>query len=227
MPTALITGANRGIGLELVRQYASGGYTVHACCRTPSEADDLRAVEGPVTIHALDVTDHAAIDALAAAVADPLDVVIANAGVYGPKSDAQSFGSLDYNALRGTLEVNTLGAVKTIEAFAPHTARSEGRKMAAITSQMGSIADASSGSIAYRASKAALNMALAVAAPALKERGVALGLLHPGWVQTDMGGPNGKVTAEESARGLREQVARLAPADKAPFLTYDGRELPW
>ena len=227
MPTALITGANRGIGLELARQYAADGYTVHACCRNPNQASDLRAVTGDVHVHALDVTDHGAVDRLAADLDAPLDVVIANAGVYGPSSEAQSFGSLDYAGLRDTLEVNTLGAVKTIEAFAPHAARSEQKKMAAVTSEMGSIADASGGAIAYRASKAALNMALAVAAPAVRDQGVAVGLFHPGWVQTDMGGPNARITAEESARGLKAQVAALQPSDKAPFLAYDGRELPW
>ena len=227
MPTALITGANRGIGLELARQYAADGYTVHACCRNPSDAKELNAIAGDVRVHALDVTDHAAVDRLASEIGDPLDVVIANAGVYGPKSEAQTFGSLDYGALRDTVEVNTIGAVKTIEAFAPHAARSDQKKMAAITSEMGSIADASGGSTAYRASKAALNMALAVAAPELKRDGVAVGLLHPGWVQTDMGGPNARITPEQSARGLKDQVAGLQPSDKAPFLAHDGREIPW
>ena len=227
MPTALITGANRGIGLELARQYAADGYTVHACCRNPDDAKELNALSGDVHVHALDVTDHEAMDRLASEVAAPLDVVIANAGIYGPKSEAQTFGSLDYAALRDTLEVNTIGAVKTIEAFAPHAARSDQKKMAAITSEMGSIADASGGATAYRASKAALNMALAVAAPELKRDGVAVGLLHPGWVQTDMGGPNARITPEQSARGLKARVAELKPSDKAPFLAHDGREIPW
>ena len=226
MPTALITGANRGIGLELTRQYAADGYTVHACCRTPSQASELRGVEGRVTVHALDVTDHGAVDALASEIGEPLDVVIANAGIYGPDREAQTFGSLDYDAIRQTLETNTLGALKTCEAFLPHAAKAKG-KVAAITSQMGSIDDASSGSTAYRVSKAALNMGLAVAAAEAEPQGVAMALFHPGWVQTDMGGPNGKVTPEESARGLREQIGKLTPQKKAPFLTYDGRTMPW
>ena len=227
MPTALITGANRGIGLELARQYAADGYKVHACCRKPDEASDLAGLAGDVNVHALDVTDHEAVDRLAGEIDEPLDVVIANAGIYGPQGDAQVFGSLDYDGLRHTMEVNTLGAVKTIEAFAPHAKRSDAKKMAAITSEMGSIADASGGVTAYRASKAALNMALAVAAPELKNDGVAVGLLHPGWVQTDMGGPNARITPEESARNMRGQIERLQPSDKAPFLAHDGREIPW
>ena len=227
MPSVLITGANRGIGLELARQYAAEGYTVHACCRKPDEARELKAVDGAVHVHALDVTDHQAVDRLAGLIDGPLDVVIANAGVYGPSSDAQTFGSLDYAALRDTMETNTIGAVKTLEAFAPHAKRSSEKKMAAITSEMGSIGDASGGSTAYRASKAALNMALAVAAPELKRDGVAVALFHPGWVQTDMGGPNARITPEVSAKGLRERIGGLQPADKAPFLAYDGREIPW
>lgn len=227
MPTALVTGANRGIGLELVRAYAADGYRVHACCRAPGGATELDAVAGDVTVHALDVTDHGAVDALAASIGEPVDVLIANAGVYGPKSEAQGFGSLDYGALRSTIETNTIGAIKTCEAFLPHVARSEGKKMVAITSQMGSIGDASGGSIAYRASKTALNMAMAVAAHDVKDQGVAVGLIHPGWVRTDMGGPNGKVTPADSAAGIKAQVGKLRPSDKAPFVTYDGRALPW
>ncbi len=206
MPTALITGANRGIGLALTRQYASEGYRVHACCRTPSEADELTAVEGDVTVHALDVTDHAATDRLAGEVAGPIDVLIANAGVYGPKAEAQSFGSLDYDGLRRTFETNTLGALKTLEAFAEHVAKAKG-KMVAMTSKMGSIDDASGGMIAYRATKAALNMGVCMAAAAMQDRGVAVAVVHPGWVRTDMGGPNGLISAEESAEGIRREGA--------------------
>ena len=227
MPTALITGANRGIGLELTRAYAADGYKVHACCRTPQEADELKAVQGDVRVHQLDVTNHGAVDTLAGEIGEPVDVLIANAGVYGPKSEAQVFGSLDYDALRDTIETNTLGAIKTCEAFLPLVEKSDGRKIAAITSQMGSIDDASGGSTAYRASKTALNMAMAVAAHEVQGRGVAVGLIHPGWVQTDMGGPNGKVTPEESAKGIKAQIEKLRPADKAPFVTYSGESLPW
>ena len=227
MPTVLITGANRGIGLELARGYAGEGYAVHACCRTPGEADELRAVQGDVRVHVLDVTDHAATDALAAGITGPIDVLIANAGVYGPGSDAQAFGTLDYDGMRCAFETNTFGAIKTMEAFAEHVARAEGGRMVAITSKMGSIGDASGGMIAYRASKAALNMATAMAAAAMAPRGVAVAVIHPGWVRTDMGGPNGLVSPEESAAGIRRVIAGLKPTQKAPFLAYDGQEIPW
>ena len=227
MPTVLITGANRGIGLELTRGYAGDGYAVHACCRTPDDADALRAVQGDVRVHALDVTDHAATDELAAELTGPIEVVIANAGVYGPGSEAQAFGSLDYDGMRRAFETNTFGAIKTMEAFAEHVARAEGGRMVAITSKMGSIDDASGGMIAYRAAKAALNMATAMAAAAMAPRGVAVAVVHPGWVRTDMGGPNGLVSPEESAAGIRRVIAGLRPAEKAPFLAYDGQEIPW
>ena len=226
MPTALVTGANRGIGLALTQQYASDGWRVHACCRTPDAAEELHGAGGDVTVHALDVTDHAAIDALAARIEEPVDLVLANAGVYGPGSDRQGFGSLDYDGFRHALEVNLLGALKTLEAFLPHAERASG-KLVAITSKMGSIEDASSGMVIYRASKAALNMSIAMLAPEAKARGVAVGLLHPGWARTDMGGPNGLVSAEESAQGLRARIAALTPTDKPAFLAYDGQEIPW
>ena len=227
MPNVLITGANRGIGLELTRQYAKDGWQVFACCRTPSQAEDLRAVEGKVSIHALDVADARATERLAKEIDAPLDVVIANAGVYGPGSEAQTFGRLDLDGLRDTIETNTIGTLRTLQAFLPHVKRSERRKLVAITSQMGSIEDASGGSTAYRVSKTALNMAVAVAAAEVKSDGVAMAILHPGWVRTDMGGPSGKISPEESAEGLRRVIDGLTPSDKAPFLTYAGKTLPW
>lgn len=227
MPTVLITGANRGIGLELARGYAADGYAVHACCRTPGDADELNAVQGNIHVHALDVTDHAATDALASEVSGPIDVLIANAGIYGPNGEGQAFGSLDYEGMRRAFETNTFGALKTMEAFADHVAQADGGRMAAITSKMGSIDDASGGMIAYRASKAALNMAAAMTANAMAPRGVAVAVIHPGWVRTDMGGPNGLVSPEESAAGIRQVIAGLKPAEKAPFLAYDGQEIAW
>ena len=226
MPTVLVTGANRGIGLELTRQYAADGGAVHATARRPDGADALRAVSGDVTVHALDATDHGGIDALAAALDGPIDIVVANAGVYGPKGDAQSIGSLDYDAMRAALETNTLGALKTLEAFLPHAERASGT-LAAVTSKMGSVADASSGAVIYRVSKAALNMGVAMMAPAAKERGVAVALIHPGWVRTDMGGEGGLVSAGESAEGIRARIAEAAPADKPRFVAFDGQDIPW
>lgn len=228
MPNVLITGANRGIGLEFARQYAADGWTVHATCRDPDRADALRAIGG-VHVHQLDVADIAAVRDLAAAVDTPLDIVIANAGMMEKSSEgrAQMFGSLDYDHWRQVLQVNLFGAVATAEAFVPHLKRGDQKKLACITSRMGSIADSSTDYIGYRTSKAALNMALQASAKRLAGDGIAVGALHPGWVATDMGGPNAEITAAESVTGLREVIARLSPKDQAQFLSFRGENIPW
>ncbi|NNU15824.1 SDR family oxidoreductase [Parvularcula sp. ZS-1/3] len=227
MTTVLITGANRGIGLEFVRHYAGEGAKVHACCRTPEEARDLKAVSGDVTVHALDTTNQGQLDAVANSIEEPVDIVIANAGVYGRSRSEQSFEALSADELNYTLNVNVTGSLKTLQAFLPHVRKGEGKKMVAITSKMGSIEDASGGAVAYRASKTALNMVMSAGAFELKGEGIAVGTLHPGWVRTDMGGPNGNISPEESAKGLAKVIDGLQPADKAAFLDYAGKEIPW
>ncbi|MEM9234509.1 MAG: SDR family oxidoreductase [Pseudomonadota bacterium] len=226
MPNMFITGANRGIGLEFARQYAAEGWNVHAACRSPESANDLKALNG-VTVHKLDVMDHAAIDRLAAELNIPFDVVIANAGVMGPRGDDQSFGTLNYGAWRETMEVNVYGAVRTCEAFTPHLEQGDQKKMAVITSKMGSIADTSSGYTIYRTSKTALNMAMVAAAPVLAQKDIAVGIFHPGWVQTDMGGENALISTEQCVKGLREQIEKTSPAEQPQFLTYAGDVVPW
>lgn len=224
MPTVLITGANRGIGLEFVRQYAKDGWRVIAVCRKPDEADELNAIEGDVRIQWADVADRDSLKNLAEKVG-PLDVLIANAGVYGPDRAGQSFGTLDYDGWARTMEVNLFGTVATLEALSPKLAANG--KAVAISSQMGSIDDASSGSFAYRTSKTALNMAMTLIAAELGPKGISVATLHPGWVQTDMGGSNATVTPRDSVIGLREVIAALKPATRAPFLNYLGKTLPW
>ena len=224
MPTALITGANRGIGLEFARQYAGDGWEVHACCRSPGSASELSALTGSVVIHQADVTDTARLFALAGEIDAPIDALIANAGVGG--RTAGEFGGLDYEAWRGVLDVNLYGAVATCEAFAPLVRRAKG-KIAIITSKMGSIADASGGAMAYRTSKTAVNMASKVIAAALAADGVGVGLFHPGWVETDMGGPNALIDAATSVAGLRRLI-EATPASETPrYLDYAGKEIPW
>lgn len=224
MPTILITGANRGIGLEFVRQYAADGWSVHACCRNLDEAEELKSIEGAVTAHALDVANVAAIRALAKKIDAPLDVVIANAGVGG--WDIPAFGELDYEAWADVMTVNLYGAVATCEAFAPHVKKAKG-KIAAISSRVGSIGDASSGAIPYRTSKAALNMAMKLIAAELESHGVAAAPFHPGWVKSGLGGPNAPVEAKESVLGLRQRIAEMQPTASPKFVDYAGNELPW
>lgn len=227
MPSILITGANRGIGLEFARQYAAEGWAVHATCRNPDKAKDLNNIKG-VMVHGLEVTDHPQIDALAAKLDAPFDIVIANAGVSGPReNNVQIFGSLDYDEWRNVFDVNVFAAVKTLEAFTPHLERGKHKKMVAISSKMGSIADTSGGSTLYRTSKTALNMAMTAAAADLAQRGIAVGVLHPGWVQTDMGGPSAMITPSQSVAGMRDVIDGMAPAEKAHFIGYNGEVIPW
>ena len=168
MPTLVITGANRGIGLEFVRQFAADGWTVHAGCRHPENATALNAIAGDVKVHRVDVTSAGDLADFAAAVPGPVKLLIANAGVMGPQRDAQSFGSLDFEAWADTFRVNTMGPLRTAEAFLPAVEKADGGKIVAITSKMGSIGDSSSGAIIYRTTKCALNMAMNMVAAALE-----------------------------------------------------------
>lgn len=224
MSIVLITGANRGIGLEFVRQYAADGWKVHACCRAPDQADALKALDGDVEIHALDVRNVEAISVLAKEIDQPVDLLIANAGV--GVSGEGAFGALDYDAWRGFIDVNLFGSTATCEAFSPHLKKAKG-KVAFISTKMASIGDASGGSMAYRTSKTALNMAVKVMADALAPSGVAVGLYHPGWVVTDMGGPNGLIDVKTSVEGLRTLFDAMPVTDRPTFLDYAGKEIPW
>lgn len=225
MPTVLITGANRGIGLEFAKQYRAEGWDVVAGCRRPDDAADLRATRAEV--HALDVSQAAEVDRFKAAVGDrPLELVIANAGVYG--GDHQSkLADIDFDAWTQTLAVNTLGPVRIAAAFADNLKAAKG-KLVAITSQMGSVEDnGSGGHLAYRSSKSGLNGAFKSVALELAPAGVTTVVMHPGWVQTDMGGEGAPTTPERSVSGMREVIAALTPQDAGTFRAFDGRVLPW
>ena len=224
MPTVVITGANRGIGLEFAKQYAADGWKTHACCRAPAAADALRKVSGDIYIHALDVSEPHALTRVAEEVKDPVQVVIANAGV-GAK-EVGAFGAIDYAAWDSVFAVNVRGAVGTAEAFAPHLKRAKG-KIAGISSLMGSIGDASGGALCYRSSKSALNMAMKIIAAELAPFGIAAAPFHPGWVQTDMGGAHAPVSVAASVSGLRRLIREMPVTASPRFLDYAGREWPW
>lgn len=231
MPVILITGASRGLGLEFARQYAQAGWKVLACCRHPDSAAELRelATRHPaVSLHRLDVGRFEDIDALARELADQsIDVLLNNAGVYGD-SEHNRFGALDYGLWSEVLRIDTLAPVKLAEAFLPQVARSERRLIVAVTSLMGSIADnTSGGSILYRSAKAALNAAMKSLSIDLRDNGVGVLLLHPGWVKTDMGGPNAPTLPAESIAGMRRVIEDYRPADTGRFLNFRGEELPW
>jgi NAD(P)-dependent dehydrogenase (short-subunit alcohol dehydrogenase family) len=232
MGTILITGANRGIGLEFCRQYAADGWRVLACSRYPEKSDALNklAAQRPeqVKIHALDVADHVEIDRLAQVLADEsIDLLINNAGIY-PDSDKGGFGHTDYAEWIQAFRINTMAPLKMAETFATQIARGKQKTIATITSKMGSIADNSSGgSYLYRSSKAAVNMVVKNLAIDLKPIGITAVVFHPGWVKTDMGGPNALISAEQSVSGMRQVIARLTIADSGRFFAYDGQAIPW
>jgi NAD(P)-dependent dehydrogenase (short-subunit alcohol dehydrogenase family) len=231
MPTILITGASRGLGLEFVRQYLAEGCAVIAACRNPGAASGLqqlgRAAGSPLTIIELDVADSASVKRAAAHVTVPaIDLLVNCAGVIGARG--QTIGSLDYSDWTHVLEVNVMGPARVCEAFLERLAQSSRRLVITITSGMGSLADnTSGGSIPYRTSKAAVNMLMRSAAIDLKPRGIACVVINPGWVKTDMGGPNAKLSPEESVGAMRRLIAKLGPDDSGRFYNYDGREYPW
>jgi NAD(P)-dependent dehydrogenase (short-subunit alcohol dehydrogenase family) len=226
MPTVLITGAGRGLGLEFTRQYAEAGWRVHACLRDPAGAKALTAIKGDVAIHELDPNDAGEIAALAKALGqEAIDLLINNAGSYGPRA-----GSVEKIEDEGWLEVfrlNSIAPLKVAMALAERVAASRRRLMIFITSQMGSIADASTGSHPYRMSKAALNMGVKLLSLELKPRGITCLLLHPGWVKTDMGGAGATLTPPASIAGMRKVIEKLGTADNGRFLNYAGEEVPW
>ena len=230
MPTILITGTNRGLGLEAARQYAADGWTVHACCRNPDDAADLKAIAGAnggVTIHKLDVEDFGAIGALAKSLeGEAIDVLLNNAGVGG--GDRQEFLNDDFDAWSNTFRVNTMSPLRMTEAFADNVARSERKVVVLVSSIMASMTDNDSGKLhSYRTSKAALNMVMRLLSVDLQDRGITTFSLHPGWVRTDMGGSQAPLSTEESISGIRKLIANAGPDQNGRFMTWDGKELPW
>lgn len=226
MPTVLITGANRGLGLEFVRSFAADGWRVHACARNIEKAKRVKAIEGDVVCHKLDVTNGLKVASLARSLAEePLDLLINNAGVYGPRT---GFGKTDYDEWDAVLQVNVLAPLRMVERFIGMLENGEGKTVVNISSRMGSIASNTTGSsYVYRSSKAALNMVTKGLSVDLEPRGVTVVSFHPGWVQTDMGGEEADITVEESIVGMRKVIAGLTAADSGKFFNYDGSEIDW
>jgi NAD(P)-dependent dehydrogenase (short-subunit alcohol dehydrogenase family) len=226
MPTVVITGANRGIGLEFARQYAADGWRVIATCRDPSAAPAALTGEPGVEVRGLDVADFKAVAAFGKALADEtVDLFINNAGVYGAR-EAQQFGAIDADAWMEVLKVNTIAPVKLVEALLPALQKAAAPKVAVLSSKVGSMADnGSGGNYAYRTSKAAVNMVGKNLA--LELGSIPVVLLHPGWVRTDMGGPNGLIDAAESVAGMRKVIDGVTAAQSGHFYDYSGKEIPW
>jgi len=221
MATIVVTGANRGIGLELARQYADEGHEVIRTMRGPDKAKTPFG-----TTMALDVTDADSVAKFAAALdGKPVDLLINNAGVSGPSR--QSATDMDFDGFQKVLDANVLGPLRVTQALLPNLRKAPGSKVAVVSSRMGSLTLAQGGSVAYRTSKAAVNMAFKLLAGDLKGEGIAVALLHPGWVRTDMGGAGADIDVATSAEGLREVIEELEPGNSGTFWAYDGQELPW
>lgn len=224
MPSIFITGASRGLGLEFSRQYAAAGWSVTAACRDPSKAPELAAL-GIETV-ALDLADPGSVRRAAETLRGrSFDILLNNAGVYG---EGQQFGRLSEAEWERVMLVNAIAPLKLTEAFLPLLLTGQRKLIVFLTSKMGSIADnASGGAYIYRSSKAALNAAVKSLSIDLEPQGVTTLLLHPGWVQTDMGGPNAMIAPEESIAGMRRQIEAVEPGQKLKFLDYQGIHLPW
>ncbi len=217
MPTAAIIGASRGIGLGLVELYASKGWRVHATTRAPDRPGALAEVPGDVRLHGLEVTDEGQILALREALeGEALDVLIHNAGVYG---DGMRSAEVQ--------RINAEAPIAVAEALLDVVARSEQRKVALITSQVGARRGSTRSLGKYGDSKAALNDRFREREAAWRQRGCLAVVIHPGWVRTDMGGRNAAISIEESARGICDVMAALDDSRHGRFWTWDGREHPW
>ncbi|HEY6048432.1 MAG TPA: SDR family oxidoreductase [Sphingomicrobium sp.] len=218
MPTVLITGANRGIGLEFATQYAREGWDVIATARQSSpELDALR-----VRVEALDLSDADQVAAFPAKIGGPLELLIANAGTNHPMNTDGAQNARDW---QGMMMVNAIAPYQLGHALLAKM--TDGGKMIAISSGMGSIGDAGGGWVPYRTSKAALNMAWSCLAIEARGRGVAAVALSPGWVKTRMGGGGAEITSEESVGDMRKLIERLSLEDTGKFLRRNGSELPW
>ncbi len=237
MSIILVTGANQGIGLEFVRQYAADGWEVIACCRTPEKADELQALakENPaIAVEKLDICDHAAIDALGDQYKNiPIDVLLNNAGIIGPVPIAenihrQHFGSIDYSVWQQVIETNTFAPIKLAEVLVDNVAASEQKKIVNITSNVGSIVERCLPAIAYGTSKTALNKATTVIAKQLRDRDIIAALFCPGAVKTRMDAwGNAGVGIEESVSSLRPLIDSLTMSDSGSYRDYTGRTIAW
>ena len=217
MPTAMIIGASRGIGLELARQYAADAWRVHATTRTPAQPGALGQLAGDLVLHELDVRCAEHITALAAAVAhEGIDVLVHNAGVSGQGMSRQD-----------VMAINAIAPIQVTQALLEAIQRGRQKKIVLMTSQLGARYGSRRGLGLYGDSKAALNDALRQHAPAWGRAGLIAIVMHPGWVRTDMGGASAPLSVDKSVSGMRRVIAGLTPAEHGRFWTWDGREHAW
>jgi NAD(P)-dependent dehydrogenase (short-subunit alcohol dehydrogenase family) len=233
MSRILITGANRGLGLEFARQYAADGWEVVATARDPEKSEELKqlAKKGSVSLQALDVTSKESVERLVRDLAGkPIDLLILNSAIF--TRDGNKIGEINFEGWRESFETNVLGAVRVAEALIENVQASERKQIAAISTGMGSI-EALGTTIGfgpayqYRTSKTALNMAMSILARDLEPRGISVVIFSPGWLQTDMGGANAALTPEQSIGGMRKVLEGSPKEMTGKFLSYDGSVWPW
>jgi NAD(P)-dependent dehydrogenase (short-subunit alcohol dehydrogenase family) len=224
----VITGANRGIGLELVKQCLGRGDSVIATARNPHDARELQSLASSsreLRVLACDVGDDASVRAFAAKVTGAVDALINNAGVMGAMT---SLADLDTADALKTYSINALGPLRVTGALLPHLRQGKVKKVLHVTSGMGSIGDNDSGgAYGYRMSKAALNMGSKSMATDLRSEGFSVAVINPGWVKTDMGGSGAPIDVATSAAGILAQLDSLSPKNSGEFLDYAGKQWPW
>jgi len=225
MANVLITGANRGIGLALAQHYVKGGHSVIGCVRDPEAAKDLKALSG-VSVEQMDVGDPASITAAAGRIgAQPIDILINNAGATG--GGAQSLDNLDLDAWHEALNVNTIGPLLVARDFKNNLAASGNGKLMTLTSQLAASTWPMGGMYIYGSTKAGLSRAFVSLSIDWKDEPISVGLMHPGWVQTDMGGPQAEITPDESAAGIIKVIDEMTKADSGNFYKWNGEKHPF
>ena len=228
MSVIFITGANRGIGLSLARHYVNDRHTVYATYRDASTAQELLTIANENSNLAciqLDITDYQSVNELPSKL-ESIDILINNAGYYGPKG--YGLGSIDVEEWRRVFETNTIAPLKLVESLLPLLAKSPIKKIACLSSRVGSMSEnTSGGGYIYRSSKAALNSVVKSLSNDLTDNGFTVLALHPGWVQTEMGGPNALIDTETSAQGLVTVIESSNTEVSGHFFNFDGSEIDW
>ncbi len=228
MATVLITGANKGVGLELTKRYAARGDTVLACCRNPEAAAELIAIGDHVEVFGVQISDGASVAALAETIGErPIDTLINNAGMAGPPPNQQSGTEMDFDGWAETFAVNTMAPLRVLQTFRDNLKSGADAKAVTITSQMGALDLNWPLMYAYSSSKAAVNKVMRMMSAELAGDGISVVLIHPGHVKTDMGGPDAEITPEESGSGIIDVIDNTSLETTGAFMKWNGEPHNW